>query len=143
MLDLEASAAEILTSDSNSYLPGVGDASGDTVWHTVVNPSTAMITNGGILGVALEDVLDNETGKFQFYGIVSQAFVIRAGIGSTEPMSPLTPAAANNLDAVVGATERVVAWYLSPEDDTLTTRELKRVFLHNGLFGGLVGVATT
>lgn len=149
MLDMAASATEIATNDSNSYLPGAGDASGkDSVWNTVVNPTAGTVQNGGtFFGVCLDtSVADNAVGNFQFFGIVEEAKVQRTGAAqSTVGGAPLTVAAgaAATFDAVVDTNERIVAWYLDGQDTSLTTAELKRVFLHQGVFGGGAGTAVT
>jgi hypothetical protein len=147
MLDMAASAAEITTNDSNSYLPGAGDASGDSVWATVINVTDAVVQNGGsFLGVCLDNsVADNAAGNFQFYGIVASAFVTSASTTGCVGGSPLTAVASatGSFDGIVQTNERVVAFYLDAQDITLTTRALKRVFLHNGALGGSAGTLTT
>lgn len=149
MLDIAASAAEVTTNDSNSYLPGAGDASGDSVWNTVVNPNAAAIANGiTFFGVCLDiSIADNSAGNFQFYGIVKQAFVQRTGAAYSNTMIggrglTVTAGATSQFDAVVGAAERCVGFYLDGQEATLTTRELKRIFLHNGSLGGIASALT-
>jgi len=136
MLDLTASAAEILTNDSNSYIPGHGDSTGDTVWNCVIAPTAAALDTGGIFGVvsARAGIAADASGEVTFFGIVD-AFCISTG--TVNPGAPLTGAVAGNLDAVLLSNERVIAHYMSPQDATLSTEELKKVFLHNGLFGGI------
>ena len=149
MLDLAASAAELTTNDSNTYIPGHGDAGGDSVWNTVVNPSAAAIANGvTFFGVCLDvSIADNSAGNFQFYGLIEQAFVQRTGAAYSNTMLggrglTVTAGATSQFDAVVGAAERVVAFYLDGQEATLTNRELKRVFLTNGTLGGIASALT-
>ena len=147
MLDMAASATEITTNDSNSYLPGAGDAAGDSVWNTVVNPTAGAVQNGGtFFGVCLDvaGVADNAIGSFQFYGLIEDASVLRIGASqSTVGGAPLTvvASATSTFDPVVATNERIVAMYLDAEDTSLTNAELKRVFLHNGVLGGGAGTA--
>jgi hypothetical protein len=151
MLDFAASAAELTTNDSNTYRAGYGDAAGDSVWNTVVNPDTAAIVNGtAFFGVCTDvSVADNAIGNFQFFGIVELAFVQRTGSLAASALNAggrgltVTAAATSTFDAVVTADERVVAIYLDSQDRTLTNRELKRIFLHNGVLGGSGGTALT
>ena len=150
MLDFAASAAELTTNDSNTYRPGSGDASGDSVWNTVVNPSAAALVNGtAFFGVCLDvTIADNASGLFQFFGIVEMAFVQRTGAAYSNTMLggrglTVTAAATSTFDAVVTADERCVAIYLDGQEATLTNRELKRIFLHNGVLGGSGGTALT
>ena len=134
-------ATEITTNDSNSYLPNAGDASGDSVWNTIVNPTAAGIERGGIFGVCLEGVGDNEVVKVQFYGIVD-AFVISSGVA--QPGDPLTISTANNFDAVVATNEAIFAIYNAPSASP-SSRTLTQVFLHSGAIGqnpgGKTGIA--
>jgi hypothetical protein len=149
MLDMAASADEITTNDSNSYLPGAGDSQGDSVWNTVINVTTNAVRNGGsFIGVCLDtSVADNSVGEFQFYGVIKEAFVQRTGASqSTVGGAPLTVSEGStngNFDAVVDTNQPIVASYLDSQDTSLTTRELKRVFLHNGFLGGGAGTAVT
>lgn len=151
MLDMAATAgggSELTTNDSNSYLPGAGDASGDSVWNTVINPTIAAVRNGGtFFGVCLdESVADNAVGNFQFFGIVEEAKVQRIGASqSTVGGAPLTvnTNTAFPFDPVIATNERVVAFYLDAQDTSLTNAELKRIFLHQGMLGGGAGTAVT
>ena len=129
-------ATEIATNDSNSYVPG---GSNDTVWNTVVLPvagsltlpSSSLIT-GGIYGVVTStSVADNGIVDVVFGGVVD-AFVIDAGDGAV-PGQPLTVTAAKNFDSDILSNEALVGFYLSPADATLTNRELKKVWLTNGV----------
>jgi hypothetical protein len=140
MLDLTAATTEITTNDSNSYIPGYGDASGDTVWNTVIAPTATALDTGGIFGVVTEKdgMADNGIGTVQFFGIVD-AFTISAA--TVNPGAPLTGTTARNLDGVIATNEQVIAHYMAPQDASLSTRELKKVFLHNGVFGGTGTVA--
>jgi len=129
-------ATEIATNDSNSYVPG---GSNDTVWNTVVLPVAGSLTapdssfiTGGIFGVVTStSVLDNGIVDVVFGGIVD-AFVIDAGDGPV-PGQPLTVTAAKNFDADILSNEALVAFYLSPADTSISTRELKKVWLTNGV----------
>jgi hypothetical protein len=140
MLDFTAVSTEITTNDSNSYLPGYGDASGDSVWNTIIAPTATALDTGAIFGVvtAKNGILDNESGEVQFFGVV-EAFCISAA--TMTPGDPLTGTTASNLDGVIATNEAVIAHYLSPEDASVSVRARKRVFLHNGLFGGTGTVA--
>jgi hypothetical protein len=135
MLDITAATTEILTNDSNSYIPGHGDSGDDTVWNTVIAPAADQLDSGGIFGVVTQvgGIADDGIGEVQFFGIVD-AFCISTG--TVTPGLPLTGTTASNLDAVIISTERVIAHFMAPSDASLSTRELKKVFLHNGLFGG-------
>lgn len=129
-------ASEIATNDSNSYRPGY---SNDTVFNTVVLPvagslsvpSSSFIT-GAIYGVVTssQSVADNGIVEVAFGGVVD-AFVISAG--EVLPGQPLTVTAAKNFDAEVVTNEALVAFYLAPQDASISTRELKRVWLTNGV----------
>ena len=127
-------ATEIATNDSNSYKPGF---SNDTVWNTVIDPISntaqgASIQRGGLFGVCVSDsVTDNSIGEYQFFGIVEQAFCIKA---SDNPVSgePLTVTVLGQFDGVVNSNEVVVASYLDTQA-TISTAAKRRVFLHNGL----------
>jgi hypothetical protein len=123
-------AAEIATNDSNSYKPG---HSNDTVWNTVVDPTATVIQQGGFIGVCVSaSVADNAIGEYQFYGIIEQAFTIKA-TGNLTSGDPLTVATAGSFDGVVLSNECVFASYLDVEQ-TNSTRSVLRVFLHNGMF---------
>lgn len=141
----QGAATEIATNDANSYLPG---ASNDTVWNTVIDPRSntsttagaagSSINTGGIFGVCLSDsVSDNAIGDFQFFGIVN-AFVIRENTTATIPGSALTVRASGTgspcFDPVITTNEVVVATLIDFSNGALTTRRLRKVFLHQGLF---------
>lgn len=127
-------ATEIATNDSNSYRPG---SSNDTVWNTVIDPisNTAQgssIQRGGIFGVCTStSVADNAIGNYQFFGIIEDAFCIKA---SDNPVAgePLTVTVLGQFDGVVNSNEVVVATYLDTQA-TISTAAQRRVFLHNGL----------
>lgn len=127
-------ATEIATNDSNSYRPG---SSNDTVWNTVIDPisNTAQgssIQRGGLFGVCVStSVADNAIGSYQFFGIVEDAFCIKA---SDNPVAgePLTVTVLGQFDGVVNSNEVVVATYLDTQA-TISTAAQRRVFLHNGL----------
>lgn len=128
-------ASEIATNDSNSYRPG---GSNDTIWNTVVVPVAGSLTKpqsslitGGIYGVVTStSVADNGVVDVVFGGIVD-AFVISAG--EAIPGQPLTVTAAKNFDAEVLSNEALVAFYISPTDTSISTRDLKKVWLTNGV----------
>lgn len=147
-------ATEIATNDANSYLPG---ASNDTIWNTVIDPRSnasavagatgSTIQTGGIWGVCLSDsVSDNAIGNFQFFGIVNQAFVVRSNTTATIPGTLLTVRASGTgspcFDPVMLSNEVVVATLMDYSNGALTTRRLRKVFLHNGLFGAQLAAKT-
>lgn len=127
-------ATEIATNDSNSYRPG---ASNDTVWNTVIDPRSnttngASIQRGAIFGVCVSpSVADNSIGQYQFFGLIEDAFCIKA---SDNPVAgdPLTVTVLGQFDGVVNSNEVVVATYLDTQA-TITTAAQRRIFLHNGL----------
>lgn len=150
----QGTATEIATNDANSYLPG---ASNDTVWNTVIDPRSntstvggtpgSSIHTGGIWGVCLSDsVSDNAIGNFQFFGIVNQAYVVRSNTTATIPGSLLTIRASGTgspaFDPVILSNEVVVATLLDYSNGALTTRRLRKVFLHQGLFGSQLSAKT-
>ena len=136
-------ATEIATNDSNSYRPG---ASNDTIWNTVVDPRTngavtatnavAGVLTGGVFGVAMEDILDNASGNFQFFGIIEDAFVIDTGASKdgAQPSQLLTVTITNSFDCHIATNKVIVGFYIDSNDATLTNRQTKRVFLTNGMF---------
>ena len=127
-------ATEIATNDSNSYRPS---GSNDTVFNTVVLPVAGSLTvpsssfiTGAVYGVVTStSVADNGKVDVQFGGLVD-AFVISAG--EVVPGQPLTVTAAKNFDAEVLSNETLAAFYLAPQDASISTRELKKVWLTNG-----------
>lgn len=138
-IDLTASATEITTNDSNSYRPGFGDASDDAVWATVVNILTNSADAGGIFVVAQADVADNAVGKFTAFGVIEEAFVLGTN-AAADPGQPLSVAGTtNSLQArsTPASNQKIVAHFMDAQDVTMTNRALKRVFLHQGLFGGV------
>ena len=135
-------ASEVASNDANSYIPG---ASNDTIWNTVVDPisSTGVgssIQRGGMWAVVLDDVIsDNKAGEFCIFGICD-AYVARTNTGSVEPGSPLSVYASNaatrmnTFDPDVAISQTAVATYIATSNAALTTKRLKKVFLHQGLF---------
>lgn len=140
-------ATEVATNDANSYIPG---ASNDTVWNTVIDPisSTTIgssIQRGAIFAVVLDvEISDNKAGWVQTFGIVD-AYVARTNTTSTEPGSPLTVYASNAAGRVntfepeIRSNDKVVATLIATSNAALTTKRLKKVFLHQGLFGPMNG----
>ena len=142
----QGAATEIATNDANSYIPG---ASNDTIWNTVIDPRSntstvagtagSTINGGGVFSVCLSDsVSDNAIGDFQFFGIVNQAFVVRSNTTATIPGSPLTIRASGTgapcFDPVILSNEVIVATLIDFSNGALTTRKLRKVLLHQGLF---------
>lgn len=136
-------ASEIATNDANSYIPG---ASNDTVWNTIIDPidSTTIgssIQRGGIWAVCVDPnpVADNTAGLFQVFGICD-AYVARTNTSVTEPGSPLVVYASNaagrinTFDPQCAISHSIVATYLATSNAALTTKRLKKIFLHQGLF---------
>lgn len=140
-------ATEVASNDANSYIPG---ASNDTCWNTVIDPrlgSTrgANVKNGAIWAVVLDTgISDNKAGWVQTFGIVD-AYVQRSNTTTTEPWAPLTVYASNNsarqntFDPVILSSEVVVAHLLGVTNGALTTKRLRKVFLHQGAFYSSVG----
>ena len=132
-------ATEAASNDSNTYVPS---GSNDTVWNTVVLPVASTLSvpqsgtlTGGIFGVVSStSVLDNGIVDVVFGGVVD-AFVIDGGSvkDGAIPGQPLTVTAAKNFDADLTNGEIQVAFFLSPTDTTLTNRELKKVWLTQGI----------
>lgn len=127
-------ASEIATNDSNSYKPG---HSNDTVWNTVIDPISnsnagSSIHRGGLFGVCMDtSVADNAIGNYKFFGVVD-AFHVKASDNAIAG-DPLTVTLSNSFDGVILSNECVVATYLDRQA-TATTRALRRVFLHNGMY---------
>lgn len=139
-------ATEIATNDANSYIPG---ASNDTVWNTVIDATTNLVTKGAIWAVVLDtSIADNASGWVQTFGICD-AYVARTNTTVTVPGAPLTVYASNGsarfntFDPIVLSNEITVAMYLATSNAALTTKRLKKVFLHQGLFGAAGGQAYT
>lgn len=140
-------ASEIATNDPNSYIPG---ASNDTVWNTFIDPISSVslgssIQRGGCFGVVMDDsISDNKAGRVCFFGIID-AFVARTNTTSVPPGSPLTIYASNaagriyTLDPQIRSSDKVIAMLIATSNAALTTKRLKKVFLHQGLFGGQNG----
>jgi len=152
-------ATEIATNDANSYIPG---ASNDTIWNSVIDPRSntslvagaagSAVNTGGIWAVVLDNsVADNARVECQLFG-VCDAYVVRSNTTSTNPGSPLTvygsngTAKINSFDPVILSNEVVVATLLGYSNAALTTRRLRKVLLHQGLFwqrfGGTAFTAT-
>lgn len=136
-------ATEAASNDANTYLPG---RSNDTVWNTVIDPisSTAVgssIQRGGLWAVCVSTspVADNAVGDFCLFGIVD-AYVARTNTNATEPGSPLTVYASNaagrinTFEAECAISSTIVATLIATSNAALTTKRLKKVFLHQGLF---------
>lgn len=128
-------ATEIATNDSNSYKPGF---SNDTIWNTVVDPATNMFKGGGTLrrqslfGVCMSDsVADNAIGSYKFFGIIEQAFCLKASGASLAAGSPLSVTITNSFNGLIGTNESAIATYVDIQA-TNTVRRLRRVLLHNG-----------
>jgi hypothetical protein len=145
-------ATEIATNDVNSYIPG---ASNDTVWNTVIDPISnvstgASVQRGGcIVAVVLDtQIEDSKAGWVQTFGI-AEAYVHRANTTSSNPGSPLTVYGSNaatkinTFDPIILSNERVFATLMGYSNGALTTRRLRKVFLHQGLFGAAGGQAFT
>jgi hypothetical protein len=142
-------ATFIATNDSNSYRPG---ASNDTVWNTVVDPTTNQLVSGGattrrstVFGVCTTrgaGVLNNAKGTYKFFGLIEQAFVIKstgtnAAIGLAAG-APLTVTITNSFNGLVASNRVVVATYMDIQG-TNVARRLRRVMLHNGLWPSAYG----
>lgn len=139
-------ASEIATNDSNSYIPG---ASNDTIWNTVIDAITNVAQRGGCLAVVLDDLIsDNKAGWLQVFGIVD-AYVARTNTTATVPGSPLTVYVSNastrinTFDPIIASNEKTFATLLGTSNAALTTKRLRKVFLHQGLFGAAGGQAYT
>ncbi len=136
-------ATEIATNDLNSYIPG---ASNDTIWNTFIYSTTNLNLKGGIHGVVMDDVIsDNKAGKVCLFGLVD-AFVRMAVNGVCNPGAPLTVAPSNSTASgftftpTVATNQKQIAMFCSFTNGILTTKRLRKVFLHQGLFGGVEGV---
>jgi hypothetical protein len=136
-------ATEIATNDANSYLPG---RSNDTIWNTVINPTTNAIARGALWAVVIDDVIsDNKAGNVCTFGIVD-AYVSRSNTTATVPGAPLTvfvsngAARGNTFDPVILSNEAVVGTLISFSNAALTTKRLKKVFLHQGLLWQALGI---
>jgi hypothetical protein len=136
-------ATEAASNDANTYIPG---ASNDTVWNTIIDPISSVgvgssIQRGGIWAVCIDPVpiADNAIGEFCLFGLCN-AFVARTNTTATEPGSPLVVYASNaagrinTFDPQCAISHTVVATLLATSNAALTTKRLKKVFLHQGLF---------
>lgn len=140
-------ATEIATNDANSYIPG---ASNDTVWNTVIDPisnntSGSSIQRGGIWAIVMDaSIADNALVECCTFGVVD-AYVARTNTTSTNPGAPLTIYASNaagrinTFDPVIKSNEVVIATLLGFSNAALTTKRLRKVFLHQGLFHQAAG----
>lgn len=141
-------ATEVASNDANSYIPG---KSNDTCWNTVIDPRSssargAGVGKGAVWGVVIDTgISDNKAGWVQTFGIVD-AYVQRSNTTTTEPWSPLTVYASNNsarmntFDPVILSNEQVPAHLLGITNGALTTKRLRKVFLHQGVFWATCGV---
>lgn len=140
-------ATEIATNDANSYIPG---ASNDTVWNTVIYATTNAVTKGPCITAVVTDVAisDNVAGWVQTFGIC-EAYVARSNTTSSNPGSPLTIFVSNGatrgrtFDPVILSNEIAVATLLGFSNAALTTKRLRKVFLHQGLFAPAGGQGYT
>ena len=144
-------ASEIATNDANSYIPG---ASNDTIWNTVIYATSTTVQRGGPVGVVLggpngtSTSADNTEVVVQLFGI-AEAYVSRSNTTSTNPGAPLTIFASNGalrgftFDPVHLSNECSFASLIDYSNAALTTKRLKRVFLHQGLFSPAGGQAYT
>lgn len=128
VLDFRASATEVLTSATASYIPGTGE----TVWKTLVDPSAANIPHSWHVVVEDKTILDNGLGRARVYGL-TQAFVVGSRI---KPGTPLRPTTTNSF-AVATTNQRWSALYLAPSSSP-TARLLKNVFVFGCIIGGMV-----
>jgi len=138
-------ATEIATNDANSYIPG---ASNDTVWNTFIYATTNAVRGGSIVGVVMDDVIsDNKAGRVCMFGLVD-AFVRKAS-GNANPGCPLALAISNGATAgftfnpTIASNERAVAMLMGFSNAAISTKRLRKVFLHQGLFGPAGGQAYT
>lgn len=101
-------------------------AEGTSAFNNVVAPNAVGLAGGAPIGVVLESITDNSTGKVRIQGAV-QAYVI-ASTGSPTPGAKLTITTAKNFDFVIVAGEAY--WARCLEDvATPTTRTLAWVLL--------------
>jgi len=136
-------ATEIATNDANSYIPG---ASNDTVWNTVIAAVTNAVTKGPCIAAIVQDVeiLDNAAGNVGMFGVF-EAYVARTNTTSSNPGQPLTIYCSNaagrvrTFDPIINSNEVSVATLLGFSNAALTTKRLRKVFLHQGLFGAAGG----
>lgn len=125
-------ASEIATNDVNSYVPG---ASNDTVWNTVIDTVTNIAdgssrNRGGCWVVATDQsVADNGVVNGVAFGIIAEAFCVGTAL---KPGDPLTVTLSNSL-TFAASNQTIIAHYMAPQA-TLSTKALRRVFLHQGLF---------
>jgi hypothetical protein len=135
-------ATEVATNDSNSYNPGF---SNDTVWNTVVDPTSNSASNstrikGGLFCVCMSDsVADNATGLYKFFGLIEQAFCLRATPNVLHAGIPLSVTASNSFTGTFISNAAIMATYMDITPTTNTVRSLRRVLLHNGFLA--VGAA--
>lgn len=139
-------ATEIATNDANSYIPG---ASNDTVWNTVIDPTTNAARRGMVAAVVQDvEISDNKAGWVQTFGLC-EAYVHRADTTSSNPGSPLTvygsnlAAKMNTFDPIILSNEISIGMLMGFSNAALTTKRLRKVFLHQGLFSAAGGQAYT
>lgn len=140
-LDLTASASQVDATDSNSGLPGAGDATDDTIWNTVVDPVLATHVGAGangptsaaLFGVTLERIVGNGIGRVQFYGIVDEARCLSGTATNLVYGMPLTATASNAFNATITSNQRIIAFYCGESTAVTNSAVLGRVFLHNGV----------
>lgn len=153
-LDLTASASQVDATDSNSGVPGYGDASDDTIWNTVVDPVLATHVGSGangptsaaLFGVTQEaSIGTNGIGHAQFFGIVDQARCLSGTATNLVYGMPLTVTATNSFNATITSNQRIVAWYCGESTAVTNAATLGRVFLHQGVgfTGGNPNVVST
>jgi hypothetical protein len=128
-------ATEIATNDSNSYKPGY---SNDTIWNTVIDPRSNATNGssrqrGGLFGVCMEPfgVADNAIGYYKFFGLIEDAFVVKASADHTIAGDQLSVTSTNSFSGTVTSNLAVAAMYADIQTN-LTNRKLRRVLLHNG-----------
>lgn len=137
-VDISGSATEITTTDSNSGRPGYGDASGDTIWNTVVDPDANYITGTEptVFGVTIpSSIADNDSGMVQIFGRVENARVVASGtISNMVYGTPLTATTTNSFNATITSNQRVVGFFCGASASVTNSAELHPVFLHQGVF---------
>lgn len=140
-LDLTASATEVDATDSNTGLPGAGDASDDSIWNTVVDPVLATHvgldangpTSAALFGVTLGAIADNGIGRVQFYGIVDEARCLSGTATNLVYGMPLTATATNSFNATISSNQRIIGFYCGESTAVTNAAVTGRVFLHQGV----------
>ena len=141
-LDLTASAAAVVATDSNSGIPGAAD---NTIWNTVVDPVLATHVGSGanaptgpaLFGVTKDAIATNGIGHAQFFGLVDEARCLSGTATNLIYGMPLTATATNSFNATITSNQRVIAFYCGESTAVTNAATLGRVFLHNGV--GYVG----